>query len=137
MSKWWKLGTKLAIWISTAGLIVWDIVVAANRESGDTISEIMLAWSSDLWTIPIAWGVLTGHLMWPDAKPPLPLWARLTGLIGTGVLGILADILQETAVIPDYNVIPIIPVLAGIVLGHFFWPQGNAPQGLRLFTKRG
>lgn len=51
---------------ATAALIGWDIVVAANREKGDTISEILLRSSRTVPIIAAAWGILTGHLFWPQ-----------------------------------------------------------------------
>jgi hypothetical protein len=49
-----------------AGLIGWDIVVAANKEKGDTISEILLRAAKKVPAVAMAWGVLSGHLFWPQ-----------------------------------------------------------------------
>lgn len=52
--------------VASSLLIGWDIVVAANKERGDTISEILLRSSKRVPLIAAAWGVLTGHLFWPQ-----------------------------------------------------------------------
>jgi hypothetical protein len=51
---------------ATAGLIGWDIVVAANKEKGDTISEVLLKSARKVPAVAFAWGVLSGHLFWPQ-----------------------------------------------------------------------
>jgi hypothetical protein len=57
------------------GLIVWDVVVATNKDRGDTISEITLAASVQQphsgFIVGLAFGILVGHLWWPQViKPP-------------------------------------------------------------------
>lgn len=49
-----------------AGLIGWDIVVASNKTKGDTISEILLRAAKKVPAVAMAWGVLSGHLFWPQ-----------------------------------------------------------------------
>lgn len=44
----------------------WDIYVASNAASGDTISEIILSASLRRPIIPFAAGVICGHLFWPQ-----------------------------------------------------------------------
>ena len=52
----------------TVGLTVWDIVVASNDTDGDTISEIILGFAGDWPILAVAFGVLAGHLFWPQTK---------------------------------------------------------------------
>ena len=54
--------------ISAIALIGWDIVAASNKQKGDTISEILLSAGKKVPMIAVAWGVLTGHLFWPQRK---------------------------------------------------------------------
>lgn len=64
-----KFGKKMTLGvmaISAAALIGWDIVVAANEQEGDTISEILLKSSRRVPVVAVAWGILTGHLFWPQ-----------------------------------------------------------------------
>lgn len=51
---------------AAAGLIGWDIVAAANKQKGDTISEVLLRSSQRVPVIAAVWGILTGHLFWPQ-----------------------------------------------------------------------
>lgn len=51
--------------IVTILLIVWDVYVATNSVRGDTISEVFL-WASSHPVLPFAFGVLAGHLCWPQ-----------------------------------------------------------------------
>lgn len=70
MAKW-----TVYIMLAVCGvLIVWDIIVATNKERGDTIFEILLAasiqrpWSGIVLGIVI--GILIGHLWWPQIIKP-------------------------------------------------------------------
>lgn len=46
----------------------WNIYAAANAQSGDTISEIVLSASLRRPIIPFVVGVVCGHLFWPQEK---------------------------------------------------------------------
>ena len=62
-------GKKITLGVmaaASAALIGWDIVVAANKQRGDTISEILLRSSRRVPIVAAAWGILTGHLFWPQ-----------------------------------------------------------------------
>lgn len=62
---------KVTLFVMSAaslGLVAWDIVAASNKARGDTISEILLENSKKVPILAVAWGVLTGHLFWPQAK---------------------------------------------------------------------
>jgi hypothetical protein len=63
-NKWITIGILVVV---TALLIGWDIWVAVNNEEGDTISEILL-WVGEHPVLPFAFGVLMGHLFWPQRK---------------------------------------------------------------------
>lgn len=51
---------------ATVALIGWDIVVASNQTKGDTISEILGKAARSVPAVAVAWGILTGHLFWPQ-----------------------------------------------------------------------
>lgn len=55
------------------GLVGWDVVVATNKKPGDTISEVLLKASKNTPLIGVAWGILTGHLFWPQDKHQHPV----------------------------------------------------------------
>jgi hypothetical protein len=64
----WPKKVTISILIAVALLLIgWDIYVAANKDSGDTISEILL-WTSQRPILPFAMGVLMGHLFWPQNR---------------------------------------------------------------------
>jgi hypothetical protein len=48
-------------------LIAWDVYVAVNAEEGDTISEVLLFVSRHP-VLPFVFGVLAGHLFWPQYR---------------------------------------------------------------------
>lgn len=48
-------------------LALYDIVVAANRQEGDTISEVTLDTAKAHPVVPFTLGVVCGHLFWPQS----------------------------------------------------------------------
>jgi Ca2+/Na+ antiporter len=58
-----KLITSIVMAFVTLGLIGYDIWVAIEPTSNDTISEILGSLSIDLGIVAYAWGVLTSHLL--------------------------------------------------------------------------
>jgi hypothetical protein len=113
--------TKILIWVATAMLIGWDIVAAAWGEGASTISEILgEQWSWSISTLPLAWGVLTGHLFWIVRDKVSMRALRIGILSGIAIASIVMDVIDL------YDIMPIIPALLGIPLGHFLWPQQYA-----------
>ena len=101
-----------------AVLIGWDIYVAANEVDGDTISEISLATAYSHPSLGLAWGILAGHLAWPREQPLFwrkPWTAFLAGAMVFVLFGIEFWF--------SMRIIPIAPLLPGILLGHWLWPQ--------------
>lgn len=99
-----------------AALIGWDIYVASNGVRGDTISEITLAFSRKVITLPLALGVVVGHLLWPTTKPR-PGWMSASILVAVGVIGIVVDVVGHS------QVMPALPFAIGALIGHFGWGQ--------------
>ena len=60
--------TIVLLLLCAAGLIGWDIYAAANAVNGDTISEVLLASGKAHPIIPFAFGIIFGHLFWPQRK---------------------------------------------------------------------
>lgn len=62
--------TLLVMGVAAVGLVVWDIIVASNRTSGDTISELTLGFAQRypvaVFSIGLTLGVILGHLFWPQ-----------------------------------------------------------------------
>jgi hypothetical protein len=60
--------TWALIIVAATVLITWDVKVALNDVSGDTISELLLEMAYRNPVLPFAFGVLMGHLFWPQEK---------------------------------------------------------------------
>ena len=61
--------TTIAILVvATLLLISWDIWVYLEPTPGDTISEVLLKYARPHPVIPFAFGVLMGHLFWPQRE---------------------------------------------------------------------
>lgn len=64
---------KLTHWVLiavSAALIGIDIYWATNAERGDTISEVILKYARKYQVIAFLFGVLMGHLLWPQFVTP-------------------------------------------------------------------
>ncbi len=110
--------TVVVIAAALALLIGWDIYVAVNDVSGDTISEIVLSTGYSHPSLPLALGIVAGHLVWPRERPLFwrKPWTVL--LAGSMVLGLLCF-----EFLFSLRIIPVVPLLPGILLGHWLWPQ--------------
>lgn len=115
-----KIITKIIMACAAVVLIGYDIIVAVDHTSGNTISEIMLGWAYRIPLLPYAFGVVLGHLFWPAWQPlVLPRSLDLTLL---GVSGFLLAMATQVGLYPK-TVTPALPMLAGIIAGHFLWSQ--------------
>jgi hypothetical protein len=52
--------------LAAGGLILWDIYATISPGGGDTISEVTLGWARKHPSFGWAFGILCGHLMWPQ-----------------------------------------------------------------------
>lgn len=117
--------TKLFMWVVLTICVGFDIYWAANAVRGDTISEVTKAYSWKWATIPIAYGVLTGHLFWSAFGEIRWHHARLVVLGLVGVAAVTLDFLDY------YDMMPILPLVPAIALGRLLWPQAvSAKQAL-------
>lgn len=91
--------TKVVMIVGVAAWILWDLVVATNRQKGDTISEITLAVSMLTPVLPFAVGFLAGHLFGA------------------------ADWIRPAVAFVKLH--PIVPFVVGLGAGMFFWSQTN------------
>lgn len=53
--------TEIIILVVTVGLIAYDIYAAANKKDGDTITQVILKWSTKYPVVPFVFGFLMGH----------------------------------------------------------------------------
>lgn len=56
------LGIVFAVWL-------FDIFAGLNERPQDTVSAVLFDWSRDFPILPLAVGVLLGHLFWPQRLP--------------------------------------------------------------------
>ena len=64
MSRKMTIGILIAV---TLFLIGWDVWVYFSPGEGDTISEVLLFFSTHP-ILPFSFGVLMGHFFWPQIK---------------------------------------------------------------------
>lgn len=112
-----KKVTKVLIILTAIILIGYDIYAAVEDTGGDTISEVMLAWAYKIPLLAYAFGVLGGHLFWPLKSTEYHL-QRVLILGGTGVIIL---ILPLVGLYPHMT--PAVPLIVGVVAGHFLWGQ--------------
>jgi hypothetical protein len=111
-----KKTTIIILIAVTAILIIWDLITYNLDGSNSTISKIILGTSGKWFTLPFAWGILTGHLFIPRKMPEnMKLFIIIMSVIFVTVL--LLDIFLP------FNVFPIIPLGLGILSGWYFVPQ--------------
>ena len=60
--------TILVLAAAVVILIGWDLFVWMSPEPDDTISEVVLGWAKKTVVLPFAFGVLMGHLFWPQRR---------------------------------------------------------------------
>jgi len=120
--------TIVILLVAIVGLIGWDVFVATNDVQGDTISEIMLSWATKVALLPLAMGTLMGHLFWPNKGGKYHIDVIVLVVILVGVRDVCAwvwnapqDVLVQWVLHALW--FPLIPLLAGIPLGHYAWPQ--------------
>jgi hypothetical protein len=106
-----------ALLVSAAALlIIWDVYVAVTPTPGDTISEIVLDFGRRYATLPLALGVVMGHVTWP-VRSPLAGWTKGIVLAGLGIASLIFDLHGHT------SIVPVVPFAFGVVVGHFVWGQ--------------
>lgn len=69
--RYW-LAASLLVIVLLAG--VWDIWVTASGTPEETVSAVLHQWSLAYPVLPLALGIILGHIFWPHA------WARQVGI---------------------------------------------------------
>ena len=64
----YKKITIAVIALAAVGISVYDIFPAVNKSEGDTISETLLGSAKKVPIVAVVWGILTGHLFWPQRE---------------------------------------------------------------------
>lgn len=105
-------------------LLVWavyDSFAATNKIKGDTISAVLEIYSHKWITLPFAFGYMIGHWFFPMEANRC--WLATLGPIA--VLLLVLGIMDHLRLHPGKEHTPYI-VLAGIVMGHFLWPNNGS-----------
>lgn len=114
--------TKILLIVMSLTLIIYDFFPFYTPVRGDTISEVVLYYSLRLFTIPFAFGTLSGHFFFPrnNTKPSPKV------LLPVGFFVIILDTLTHVLSIEfleKAQTYPFIWFLIGIPFGVIFWPQ--------------
>lgn len=64
----WRRLTKRFILAVGYLIAVWDLAALIGGGVPGTISRVILDWSHDWPVVPFLFGVLAGHLFWPQKK---------------------------------------------------------------------
>jgi hypothetical protein len=118
----WRTITKIVCVATAAFLIIYDLFPFFAKESGDTISEVVLYYSLRCFSIPFIFGMLCGHFFVPrDGHEPKPYI-----LIPTWVAIILLDVatyVWNIQILMSLHTHPWVALFIGIPVGIFVWPQ--------------
>lgn len=126
-----KIATIVALLSIVAGLIFYDICLAANKVSGDTISEITAHYAKRSLFLPIALGILIGHFLWPSSWV-VSGWITLSSLLVLGGTALGLDLYEvfrggiydyTMRTIPFLRQFPILIFTIGVFIGRLIWPQ--------------
>lgn len=128
---WYKIGTIIVIAVGVLLWIGWDIVVATNKEKGDTISEIIRFVSRHSLLVPAMLGILLGHWMIPASAYNMKWWVTLIilSILGLSYLGIDIytylkgfELNKESGLVNYYlRKYPIIMLQIHVIVGFLVW----------------
>lgn len=115
-----RQATITLLFVVAAVLLAWDVIAVLNSEPNDTISSVVLGWSWRCQSLPFGAGVIGGHLFWPSSQRR----DRQTAKHETIALVIVCAlvIMMDVAIIGI--LVPVVPFIAGGVIGHLLWAQG-------------
>lgn len=102
--------------LAFAAIVAYDVAMVVNGVPGDTISELSLGWSYRWSILPVAWGVVVGHLFIPSAAVTYKR-ARL------GALALVGCALFALNVYDALTIVPPLALVLGVLLGRLLWPQ--------------
>lgn len=120
--------TEIGLYVFIAVLVIYDIFPAANKVMGDTISEISRFRSLRWLFLPIACGILMGHLFGP-LEWRSPPWMNLV-LIPYGMLWIYLG-WKDLAPTESYWIISLLFALH-LPVGAVFWSQGDVRPRMQI-----
>ena len=118
MKKTTRIVTGAVIIAAIILIVGYDIFIAIEPTTEDTISRVFLDFATNHPIIPLAFGVLSGHLLWPSANAGEYRPVRLSILAIIGAVVLVLDIIGHIPPIPVE-----LPLFLGIPIGHLCWPQ--------------
>ena len=111
--------SKYSIGIIFLLAILWDVIAVIIDKHG-TLSNVIITETTNYLCIAVILGFMIGHLLWPmDIVSELNYW-KASLPFATFVLMVVVAI-DFTIGLPIS--FPVVYLLAGIILGHFLWPQ--------------
>ena len=127
MTVHWRKVTQIVLVVVASFLIIYDLFPFFAKESGDTISEVILYYSLRCFSIPFIFGMLCGHFFVPrDGHYPKPYI-----LIPTWAAIILLDVstyVWHIQILMTAHTYPAIALFIGIPAGILIWPQQRADK---------
>jgi len=128
----------MSIWVTRIGLAIlaviligWDIYLATNSQTGDTISEVVQFWSMRHPIFAYAYGILGGHFFWPGPSfvtVHTTGWQNLGIILCTGVIVVILDLIHLKTgwfAISFVERWPVVIMLVAVPIGHIFWAQAR------------
>lgn len=117
---WQRHATEILLMASMGLLISWDLYAAFTPNA--TISEIFLNLAYRHPAVPFVLGCICGHLTWP-VETTRPGVQTMVIVVGTIVMAMVVDRFAKMPAI-----LPVLPLVVGIVCGHSLWPQRVATE---------
>lgn len=114
---WQRRVTEIIMLVFPSLLIAWDFFAVFTTSANATISEIFIHFAYEHPVAALYIGMLFGHLTFP-ASTTRPHWETAIIVTALVAIGIAVDRMR---VLP--MVMPVIPLVLGIFLGHLAWPQ--------------
>lgn len=119
---WQRRVTEIVMLVFPSLLIAWDFVAVFTTPKNATISEVFIHLMYEHPVAALYLGMLFGHLTFPAAvtRPHWETAAIVTALVA---IGIAVDRMRLLPIM-----MPVIPLMVGIILGHWVWPQQVATE---------
>jgi hypothetical protein len=116
-----------AILLGVAALLIGYDIYLTKTPNTATISHLTVSYAKYIMTLPLAWGVLTGHLFknLVGREAPHEGW-RIALLAGIGVASVLWDLYALHFGLGKgvwHMRYPGLAVAVGSWMGYFLWPQ--------------
>lgn len=106
--------TQILVLAALAALIVYNVVIVIEPTPNDSITSVVREWMGAHFAVPLAVGVILGHLAWPARK-----YVPEIGPYVLAVWGVVAALIDWSGWLPDLPPLPIL--LFGVVLGGWLW----------------